>query len=223
MEDARVDISAGIQALSALYLLHRLPLLFVDSVESLWVRLLVSTGFQRAYRQCSRKLRFVAPSRQRSPASCRMGRASPVDHNSGCPPLAHPLPLRRQATNPQSRSIPRCPSQAGPRASRRSPQASCRWHRSERQAQSERATLADSFEAVANELLAILLCELPHVPAARHVQVLDVVETRKLMGRGLGWIDLHLLASAMLAKVPFWTVDNRLATLAQELGLGRGN
>lgn len=67
------------------------------------------------------------------------------------------------------------------------------------------------------------LSELPHVPAASHAEVLNFVEARKLMGRGLGWIDLHLLASAMLARVPFWTVDKRLATVAQELGFGLRN
>lgn len=39
------------------------------------------------------------------------------------------------------------------------------------------------------------------------------------MGRGLGLIDVHLLASAVLAKIPFWTSDKRLATVAVEFGL----
>jgi predicted nucleic acid-binding protein len=39
------------------------------------------------------------------------------------------------------------------------------------------------------------------------------------MGRGLGWIDVHLLAAAMLAKLPFWTIDKRLSTVATEFGL----
>src|SRR5688572_22729763 len=63
------------------------------------------------------------------------------------------------------------------------------------------------------------LAELPHVPAADHAEVLAFVEARQLMGRGLGWIDMHLLASATLAKLPFWTVDKRLAAVARELGL----
>jgi predicted nucleic acid-binding protein len=40
-----------------------------------------------------------------------------------------------------------------------------------------------------------------------------------LMGRGLGWIDVHLLASATLAPTTFWTADKRLAGVARELGL----
>jgi hypothetical protein len=39
------------------------------------------------------------------------------------------------------------------------------------------------------------------------------------MGRGLGWIDVHLLASAVLASLPLRTSDERLSAVAQELGL----
>jgi predicted nucleic acid-binding protein len=62
------------------------------------------------------------------------------------------------------------------------------------------------------------LGELPFVPSASHDEMIDFLETRKLMGRGLGWIDLHLLASAILAKVPLWSEDKRLAGVARELG-----
>ena len=67
------------------------------------------------------------------------------------------------------------------------------------------------------------LGELPHVPMASHAEVLSFVEARRLAERGLGWIDMHLLASATLAKLAFWTVDRRLAAVAQELGLGWRN
>jgi predicted nucleic acid-binding protein len=67
------------------------------------------------------------------------------------------------------------------------------------------------------------LAELPHVPMASHAEVLAFVEARHLMGRGLGWIDMHLLASATLATLPFWTVDRRLAAVAHQLGVGMQN
>lgn len=57
------------------------------------------------------------------------------------------------------------------------------------------------------------------MPAVTHDEVLAFVEARKLMGRGLGWIDMHLLASATLVKLPFWTIDKLLATIATEVGL----
>jgi predicted nucleic acid-binding protein len=66
------------------------------------------------------------------------------------------------------------------------------------------------------------LSELPHLPTVDHAEVLMFVEAQRLMGRGLGWIDMHLLAAARLAKLPFWTVDKRLASVANELGLGTG-
>lgn len=64
------------------------------------------------------------------------------------------------------------------------------------------------------------LVELPRAPLASHEEVMAFIVARRLMGRGLGWIDLHLLASAALAKLPLWTVDKRLSTVAAELNLG---
>jgi len=63
------------------------------------------------------------------------------------------------------------------------------------------------------------LAELPRVAAVTHEEVLAFVDTRRLMGRGLGWIDMHLLAAAALARLAFWTVDRRLAAAAADLGL----
>jgi predicted nucleic acid-binding protein len=63
------------------------------------------------------------------------------------------------------------------------------------------------------------LAELPRVPSASHEEVLEFIDARRLMGRGLGWIDMHLLASSTVAKLPLWTVDKRLYTAAAELGV----
>jgi predicted nucleic acid-binding protein len=38
-------------------------------------------------------------------------------------------------------------------------------------------------------------------------------------GRGIGWIDAHLLASALVADASIWTADGHLARLAGELGI----
>jgi predicted nucleic acid-binding protein len=65
-----------------------------------------------------------------------------------------------------------------------------------------------------------LLAAMPMVPTVSHEEVLAFIIVRRLKRRGLGWIDVHLLASASLAKVPLWTVDNRLSVVARELGLG---
>jgi hypothetical protein len=60
---------------------------------------------------------------------------------------------------------------------------------------------------------------LPAASLASNAEVLGLIEDRRLRGRGMGWIDVHLLASAMLSKCEFWTLDKRLAQVGKELGL----
>ncbi len=64
-----------------------------------------------------------------------------------------------------------------------------------------------------------LLKELPQAPVVDHEEVLTFVETHRLMGSGIGWIDAHLLSSAMLAGVPLWTLGRRLRAAARRLGV----
>ncbi len=52
-----------------------------------------------------------------------------------------------------------------------------------------------------------------------HADVATFVRSHKLHGRGIGWIDAHLLASAIVGDTPLWTADERLAKLAGELGI----
>jgi len=52
-----------------------------------------------------------------------------------------------------------------------------------------------------------------------HAEVVMFVRTRKLHGRGIGWTDAHLLASATVERCRLWTADSRVAAIAQELGL----
>ena len=63
------------------------------------------------------------------------------------------------------------------------------------------------------------LTALPSAKLASHTEVLRLIEDRKLWGRGLGWIDVHLLASALLSHCGFWTFDKRLEEAAANLGL----
>lgn len=65
-----------------------------------------------------------------------------------------------------------------------------------------------------------LLARLPSAPTATNTEALDFLEERGLMGRGIGFIDVHLLASAMLAApARLWTSDRRLAAIASELNV----
>lgn len=60
----------------------------------------------------------------------------------------------------------------------------------------------------------------PVIPSATDSEALDFIERRALMGRGIGYIDVHLLASVALASpARLWTLDRRLAGVAGELGL----
>ena len=54
-------------------------------------------------------------------------------------------------------------------------------------------------------------------PVVPHRDVVAFVRDRKLHGRGIGWIDVHLLASALVGRVRLWTADPALATLAKQL------
>jgi predicted nucleic acid-binding protein len=66
------------------------------------------------------------------------------------------------------------------------------------------------------ELLS-LLGALPQAPQAHHDEVLALIASKRLMGRGLGWVDVHLLASALLGRTSLWTLDRRLAAQASAL------
>jgi hypothetical protein len=57
------------------------------------------------------------------------------------------------------------------------------------------------------------------VPAVGHAEVATFVRSHKLHGKGIGWIDAHLLASALVADVDLWTADEHLAGLAGALGI----
>ena len=64
-----------------------------------------------------------------------------------------------------------------------------------------------------------LIEALPFVPVATHDEVLTLIERQRLSGSGLGWIDMHLLASARLARQSLWSADRRLRETAARLGL----
>ena len=71
-----------------------------------------------------------------------------------------------------------------------------------------------------SEVLA-LLARLPTALQASDAEALELIERHSLMGQGLGYIDVHLLASAALtAGARIWTRDRRLASVALALGLG---
>ena len=64
-----------------------------------------------------------------------------------------------------------------------------------------------------------LLQALPSMPVSTDKEVLFFIDQHDLMGRDIGYIDVHLLASARLGGAQLWTRDKRLHTVAAELGL----
>ena len=60
---------------------------------------------------------------------------------------------------------------------------------------------------------------LPAATPARHEEVLQLIDLNHLMGKGLGYIDVHLSASALLTGVPMWTYDKKLAEANETLGI----
>jgi predicted nucleic acid-binding protein len=54
---------------------------------------------------------------------------------------------------------------------------------------------------------------------ATHDEVLNLIEQHKLMGRGVGYVDFSLLASARLSKAKLWTRDKRLSRAAEEFAI----
>jgi predicted nucleic acid-binding protein len=64
-----------------------------------------------------------------------------------------------------------------------------------------------------------LLQALPLANHAEHEEVMHCIENYSIMGKGLGYIDMHLIASAILTKVPIWTLDKKLKAVSSNLSL----
>ena len=68
------------------------------------------------------------------------------------------------------------------------------------------------------EILALLQA-LPETHIPEHHEVLHLLETHKLYGVGLGWVDINLLAAAQLTGCALWTADAQLQKTAAKLQL----
>lgn len=64
------------------------------------------------------------------------------------------------------------------------------------------------------------MAALPQPPLARHMNVMQLIESKRLYSTGIGYIDAHLLASAcLLPGSRVWTDDKRLHAQAERLGV----
>ena len=71
-------------------------------------------------------------------------------------------------------------------------------------------------------VLETALSEMPQAVLASDKEVLFFIRSEQVYGRGIGWVDAHLLVSARLTGARLVTRDKRLAKVAADLGLGFG-
>ncbi len=64
----------------------------------------------------------------------------------------------------------------------------------------------------------LLLKALPVADLVDRNEILYFIEEQNLMGLGMGIVDVHLLASAIISNIPLWTLDKRLIIAAKQLG-----
>ena len=65
-----------------------------------------------------------------------------------------------------------------------------------------------------------LLPFLPMAQVASHFEVMALVERHRLHGTGLGYVDVHLLAAALLQSGTWlWTINERLQAAADQVGV----
>lgn len=73
------------------------------------------------------------------------------------------------------------------------------------------------------EIVLSALADLPHANVATDAEVLHFIDRHALFGRGIGYVDAHLLAAVRLsAGATLWTRDKRLHAVADRLGLTPG-
>jgi predicted nucleic acid-binding protein len=65
-----------------------------------------------------------------------------------------------------------------------------------------------------------LLEALPMAVTAEHEEVIAFIDHHHIMGKGLGYTDVHLLASAVLSRLSLWTLDKTLEQVAEKLAIG---
>jgi predicted nucleic acid-binding protein len=64
-----------------------------------------------------------------------------------------------------------------------------------------------------------LLQQLRSVTVAEHDEITTFIRAQKLYGRGVGYVDIHLLAAATIERCHLWTLDKRLNAVATNMGI----
>jgi len=69
-----------------------------------------------------------------------------------------------------------------------------------------------------NEIIPLLQA-LPQAEILEDEEILRFIENKRLMGSGIGLVDIHLLASSLLTNVLLWTADKQLRSVASKLNI----
>lgn len=64
---------------------------------------------------------------------------------------------------------------------------------------------------------------LPHIADVPNEVVMHALEARRLYGSGIGWVDAHLLTSALVSGTRLWTLDARLDKIARTAGIAHAH
>ena len=86
---------------------------------------------------------------------------------------------------------------------------------------SSSANLPAAISGTGSEIISLPCRGFPEPSGLDHEEVMQFIEHYGLMGKGLGYIDMHLLAAARLTGVALWTLDKRLNEVALKLGVAR--
>jgi predicted nucleic acid-binding protein len=74
------------------------------------------------------------------------------------------------------------------------------------------------------DLVLRMLSRLPGVSVGTDAEVLRFIDRHSLFGRGVGYVDVHLLAAVRLTPgSQLWTFDRRFNQVAVQLGLAAGS
>jgi hypothetical protein len=84
-----------------------------------------------------------------------------------------------------------------------------------------RSSLANWLAATSKTALprSVDLARLPQTPIASENEVRHLLESSRLWGKGLGWVDLHLLAAAIVSGWGLFTADRALMRAASAIGI----
>ena len=67
-----------------------------------------------------------------------------------------------------------------------------------------------------------LLNDLPSTDILDHSEIMKLIEYREIMNKGIGYVDVHLLGSALVSETPMWTFDKALRNIAKQLSIEYG-